>query len=713
MVQEIAQDKEARPVIQPPYPINSKAKGYESIAKVLGNIAERAIVKSGDYASEASKTNLLQTKSMLDDVSAKSKLEMARSPEHSEAIAKNAEQTAEKIKSTAKLNRQDKVNLELASHDIVRDLSFKAQEKSIQMTNEAAKYSTLSAFGSTLKDISNTLYSNPEEAERTIEAQYQSLAGQVRSGILTAVEAANLHKQLEHEVDRAALILEGYRNENLTASDVNALHAASPNPQPFSNANLPMTHDTMVQADSHLGHLTSQDIKSRWAQGDYVAPIQLAGVKKTETLQSLLVYKAGAAQASGDIFSGVSWKMLNKRLDILKKTDRLSTEQQGYKDRLNNYIVGITDNNKYSDYISQTPAGAKAYLEFNDANAVVNNHAYFGDEADVSRQRSQAHIDNLNGLVSKLNAVGVGADVPDQYRTAIPHQYVQPILDGFSPGADPAQAINNIAIFTPENRAILANSTTDPRKALTIYETGQLIGKADQGFLSDLWHSQQDAINDSGKETNKALKSKFLETNKDGKNVGYIRDQVNSKLGNINQYLGAQANSREILEGSTDKAIRYINYMAEKHVDPKYDHLDDYIKTYKENMERAYKVESSSNFIFDANVIPLAKPQMSLLANHAIHEVHDKLLQYMNESQVNDYMSKNQLRVVNSTQGRIAVVNGAGQLIPDKDGHPAFYEMYNEGILRAAEHDKRIDEAKQAKSYWHQVLSFQYNKGFL
>lgn len=708
MTQELAQIKEANPILQPSA-VHSKARGYENIAKVLGNIAERSIEKVTDYATEASKTNLLQTKSMLDDVSAKSKLEMLKNPEHADIIAKNAEQTTNKIKSIAKLNRQDRVNLDLAAKDINRDLTFKAQEKSIQMTNEAAKYSILSAFNGTLRDISTSLYTNPEAAEKTIEAQYQALAGQVRAGILTAVEAANLHKQLEHELDRASIILEGYRQENLSASDVNALHAASPEAsQPFSNSNLPMAHDTMIHADNHLTHLTNEDIKSKWAQGGYVAPLQLAGVKKLETLQTLLRYKAGTAQATGDIQSGMSWNLLKKRLDLLQKTDRLNTEQTGYKDRLNNYMVGIERDNQYANYVSNSPAGAQAYLDYTRQHAIINQHQYFGDEKQIAEQRHQAGLENLNNLVSKLDAVGIGADVPDQYRTAVPLQYVQPILDAFSAGANPNQAINNIAIFNPKNRAILANSTPDPRKALTIYETGQLIGKADQGFLSDLWHSQQDnslSSFNNGKET----KSKFLQQDKSGKTASYIRDEVNARLIKINQYLGAQALSRPILDGFTDKALRYINYVAEKNADPRFDHLNDYIKTYTDNMLRAYDIKSSNNYILDRNVIPLDEAQMSLLARHAIADVHDKLREYMNEAQVIDYMSKNQLRVVNSTQGRIAVINGAGQLIPDKNGHPAFYEMYTEGILRLAEHDKRIHSDKKVNTFFgSQVI-----RGFL
>lgn len=687
MAQELVQEKDTHPVIQPSAP-RSAARGFESIAKVLGGIAERSTAKAGDYASEASKTNLLQTKSMLDDISSKSKLEMLRSPEHASAIAKNAEQTAEKIKSVARLNRQDRVNLDLAAKDTVRDLSFKAQEKSIQMTNEAAKYSTLSAFNSTLKDISNTIFTNPESAEKTIQAQYESLSGQVRSGILTAVEAANLHKQLEHEVDRAAIILQGYKNENLTASDVNALHAASPNPQPFSNSNLPMAHDTTFHADNHLSYLNTQDIKSKWATGNYVAPQQLTGVKKTDTLQSLLIYKNGTSQAAGDIFSGVSWNTLKKRLDVLKKTNRLSTEQEGYKDRLNNYIVGIEKDNQYATYISQTPAGARAYLDYAEQQGVINGHAYFGDENQVATQRHLAASDNLNNLVSTINAIGIGTDTPDAYRQPVPIQYVAPVLEAFNAGGNVNAAINNIAQFNRQNRAYMANGVPDARKSMVIYETGQLFGRTENGFLLDFWHSQQDgpSINESANTSEPKFRQ--LQSDATGLSDKKLVDKINPRLAEINNYLQRQEGGGALVSSSTDKALRYVKFMAAKNGDVNFQHANDYIQTYADNMKKAYSVDSGFNYVMDSNVVPLDTAQKELLSAHAISETRKKLRRTMSDSQIDEYFSSNPPTVVTNALGRVQVINPAGNLISDGEGHAAFNEMYSEGVWRAAEHDE-------------------------
>jgi len=48
---------------------------------------------------------------MLQDIESQSKIEMFRNPEHAQAIAKNAQGAVDKIKVTARLNRNDRLNL--------------------------------------------------------------------------------------------------------------------------------------------------------------------------------------------------------------------------------------------------------------------------------------------------------------------------------------------------------------------------------------------------------------------------------------------------------------------------------------------------------------------------------------------------------------------------------------------------------------------------
>lgn len=159
MVAEIVQNKETNPVIGGNQAASaSTARGSENIAKIFGAIAERATVQAGEYANEASKTNLLQTHGMLQDIEAQSKIEILKSPGHAQVISKNAEQTITKIKNNATLNRADRRNLDQMAGTTIRGLQLTAAEKSISLAREQAKFATLSSLGDTLQSIRRDIH---------------------------------------------------------------------------------------------------------------------------------------------------------------------------------------------------------------------------------------------------------------------------------------------------------------------------------------------------------------------------------------------------------------------------------------------------------------------------------------------------------------------------------------------------------------------------
>ena len=145
MASEFVQPKETNPILETPK-INSTARGSENIAKTLGMIAERSMQQAGDYANQASKANLLQTHSMLQDVEAQSKIEMLKSPGHSEVIARNAEATVTKLKNSAVLNKADRANLNQMAGSTVRGLQLTAAEKSISLARAQAKNAFLTSL---------------------------------------------------------------------------------------------------------------------------------------------------------------------------------------------------------------------------------------------------------------------------------------------------------------------------------------------------------------------------------------------------------------------------------------------------------------------------------------------------------------------------------------------------------------------------------------
>lgn len=709
MDSEIIQNKESNPVIGN-VPINSTQRGSENIAKVLGQIAERTMTKAGEYASEASKANLLQTHGMLQDVESQSKIEILRSPGNATTIAKNAENTIAKIKNSATLNRADRLQLESMSQSTIRGLNLTAAEKSIALSREQAKYAALSTLGDTIASIRNDIHLDPEKADALIAAQYESLAGQVHSGILTAVEAANIHKQLTSELEMAHELVQGMKEGVLSAADVNAYHATDTAQIPMSNAHLPINQETAMNSNHYFGHLTLNDIESKLANGERVSPRDLTSIKKISDLDKVLNYGAGAARATGEINSGASWIQLKNRLDVLSKKEKLSLRETGEKNRLKNFITNAEQPGHYQNFIAGMPEGARAWQDYTQTQTAINNDVMFGSEAQVAAAKQMRSNDNLNELISKSASIGIGMHYPDHLRQPIPLPILSPIVDGFNKDADVSQAIHNIQTLNPKNRMYAMNAFPDnPRKQLTVYEVGNLADKADPGFLVDLMKSQQvDALGE--KPGKKDAQEKFLQLAKDreGFSDTKLANYVIPQLGNITTYLDKQPNGGALVSAKTDQVLRYMKQQAANHNDYQFKHIDQYIQTFRSNMEKAYGVSTGFNYVMDNINVPLEDNQKQILASHGINEVRNKLLEYKSQAQVDEIFSSRPPIMVSSPGGRITVVDPNGNAVPDKFGHPAFSEIYSESAWRKAEADT---EATSAKNFLRDKSVLNYLRG--
>lgn len=696
MASEIVQAQETQPVIQSQN-VNSTARGSENIAKVLGGIAERSFQKAGDFANEASKAHLLQTHGMIQDVESQSKIDIFKSPEHAEAIARNAKGTIDKIKSSASLNRADKLNLDSMADSTLRSLTLTAAEKSISLSREQAKYAALSSIGDTIQSIRKDLFLDPEKADALINAQYESLAGQVKGGIITAVEAANIHKQLTSELELAHELVAGIKAGSLNASDLSTEYATNPGQVPLSNAHLPISHDTAMNADHYFGQLTLHDIQARMANGERVSPRDLTSIKKITDLDKVLNYGMGAARATGDINSGESWISLKQKLDNLKKKEKLSVREEGYKNRLNNFFINSEQPGHYQNYIAGMPEGARAYQDYAQSQAAIDQDVAFGSEQQVAVQKHMRSVDNLNNLISKSAAIGIGMHYPDSLRQPIPLQYLNPIVSSFNKGGDIQGAINNIKMLNPKNRMYAMNAfPKDYRKQLTVYEIGNLGDNAPSGFLESLLESQQvDALGDKSGRKDSQDKFLQLDQSKEGYSDHKLTAKIMPKIAEITTYLSKQANGGQLVSAKVDQALRYVKSEAQKHNDYAFAHVDDYINTYKTNMDTAYGVSTGFNYVMDSYNVPLEDNQKLMLASHGLNEVRNKMLEYRTEKQVDDFFTSTPPIMVSSPGGRITVVTPEGHAVPDKYGHPAYSEIYNEGVWRAAEHD--INAGREAE----------------
>ncbi len=698
MAGELAQIQDKNPIVGGNQSVATKSIGSENLAKVLGNIAERSVTKAGDYADEASKSNLLQTHGMLQDVEAQSKIDILRSPEHAESIAKNAENTLAKIKSSASLNRGDRRSIDEFADNTIRSLKLNAAEKSISLIREQAKFAALSTMGDTLQSIRRDIHINPEQADKLIEAQYASLAGNVRSGIITAVEAANIHKQFSSELEMAHELVEGIKSGALTASDMSAYHATETGQIPLSNAHLPMDHSTAMVADHHFGQYTSQDIQAKMANGERVTPQDLVSIKSTTDLDKILNYGIGAARATGDLNSGKSWVTLQSELTALKKKEKKSAKEQGYQNRLNNFFNEAEKPGFYQNFIAGTPEGARIQIGAAQTQAAIDKEVFFGSEEQVNLQRFTKTNENLNDSISKSASLGIGMNIPDHLRQPIPLAMLNPIQNGFNKDGDITSAINNIQTLSPANRVYAMNAFPgNYRKQMTVYEVGNLSGKADQGFLVNLMASQQvDALGE--KPGKKDSQDKFLQlaTDRTGYSDSKLAAYISPSLSTVNTYLGKQPNGGQLVSSKIDQAMRYIKYQAAQHNDYKFEHIDDYIKEYSSNMDKAYGVKTGFNYVMDTNNVPLEDSQMQVLAAHGENIIRQKLAEFKSPAEIENIFSTMPPIMVSSPGGRIEMVYPNNQTVVDKHGHPAFSEIYSDSVWHKADEDI---EAKNAHSY--------------
>lgn len=694
MTGEISQIQEKTPIVGGnAAAATSSARGSENIANVLGKIAERTMTQATSFANEASKANLLQTHGMLQDVEAQSKIEIARSPEHAEAIAKNAEQSIAKIKSMASLNRADKVNLESYANSTVRGLSLSAAEKAIALSRASAKDNYLTTFGDTLQSITNTAHSNPEQAESLIQAQYESLHGAVRSGIITPVEAANMHKQIASQLDFAHEVGEGIRSGILTASDVNAMHDANTGQVPLSNAGLPINHDTAMRSEHFFGTKTLTDLKSQFDNGARVTPSDIVAVKKKSDLDHLFNYAIGSKRANGDLRSLTMWPELQHKLKTLKATPNKTAKEEGYYNRLKNFFNQVDQPGAYLNFIASSPEGARINDAYTLKQSAINQEVIFGDDKQIAAVKGQKTVDNLNDWISKNAMLGQAMHYPDHLVNPIPLEISRPIANGFNKDGDVTSAINNLSQLNAKNRVYAMNSFGDnPRKQLTIYSLGNLAGKADPGFMVQFMQAQQvDALGSKGGKNDAQEKFLQLATDKTGYSDKKLAARIAPQLTSVTAWLGKQPNPNQNQSAMIDMSMRYIKKVASDHNDFTFKNIDEYIGTLKKNMDAAFDVSSGYNFSMDNNSVPLDTEQQQILASHGINVVRNELLKYRTQAQVESMFSVSPPIMVSSPGGRIEVVDANGIVIPNEKGEAAYSKIYTESVWREAEHDLETD----------------------
>lgn len=681
---QYAQFENENPIIRD-QPIASKAEGYETLAKVAGVAQDELVKQAAAMGEEESSANLMSAHSNLQDIDKKTRLQIEADPANANKYLDQSKQLTQTVLDSSYVNKKDRNSLKYLSDTAKTDLDYYGNQKAVESQKNLVKYTQMNEFNNNVQTIFDKMFTDPKAADTIIDGLKKSIEANVRAGIYTPVEGATQSKLIAAEIKRANARGAHYQQGTADAATANAINSYQPSPTAFSNANMPMDQQTMHGADLHLENLSTQDIKAKIANNGSITPWDLRNIKSNNEYNHYYAYNQGAAIAEGMVKSGAHYSALvarQKELNQPKQT--LTSQQEGQRDRLNNLLIGLEQNGGFGEMVDSTPAGAKAIIDYQHQQAAIQKTVFTGTPEEKAIAQSKAYKENINDLIHKREAVGIGMEVPDRLRSGVPKQISEPVKSMFTKNGDVNLGLENLQLLNKNNIVSLAKLMPNALQYQTAYEAGMLQGQADNDFIIPFVQSQQDGL-------------QFKELNLQDRDSKLSDDKIRTRLlknTNFTQLLNNynnRSNSAEMKSAKAQQAIKYIQYMAANNNDYTGSNIDDYISKFSDNLVRAYPQMSSFSYHFDTNIVGVkSEDDASSLAHYALQKTYTKLREYMNEYELNDYISKNKPFVINTPSGRVTVVDKTNQALPDKNGNPAFAELYTHRIQAVANHQGSI-----------------------
>lgn len=698
MAEPFASIKEEHPIIRD-VPAASKAKGYENLATVFGQIQQTGTEIAVDYNREVSHNNMLASHAQLDDLDVKTKEAIMKNPSMSKQIVEKATATANSIKDNTKLNKADRANFDYMTNGTLNNLKLYGFERQNSLDKQMEHFEFARNFDNNNKALTRALASGDnKKAEILTTSTTEDIKGKVARGVISAEQGIAYLKQVEYSHQVAEALHGGMTSGDISPAQAIALNHTMGNQQ-LNIANLPADEASRVMAASHSEHLSADQIRSNIANGYPVNELAYFNLKNIDTVTSLAQYRDGATMAYGELHSNKSWPELKAEQARLNKEKYPSQFTKGKSDRFNALINSIENGNGYYQMVSETPLGAKAIQDAHTQVEMIKNDKGLSD-ADKA-----IHMGAINNnLMSQLNSVGIAMGVPDRYRHLMPKEEIDAINVNLFSGGDPSLAISNLAQLSPNNRAMIANSMPNPVKAMATYTIGQLINRGEKGFMNDLALANQDNLELrpellKDKKTNDQKIMTKLQGNTDFRNV----------MGLLSHYPPDSIDKMTLNGGMMKMAINYVNWRAHRGNDPAFSNMGTYIDDFNKNINRAFNVISEDGMVIDKNAINpnLSDHQYQTLKYYAIDKVREsKLASGLSNAEVDNELSKNPPTLISTPTGRLAVVDAFGAYITDHDGNPIFDQPYDTGTLSMAEHYER----EHGRAFYRMTQEIGYGK---
>ena len=674
MAEPFVQFKEEVPILRDTK-IASGAKGFESVAKTLGDVSQGLMQTSLRLEQEKSNALLLQATSQADQIKSDALVKLKIHPQLAAQIAQDTQQQLDNIKNTTPVNTKTKGQLDVLLQSSRNQVNSQAQLTDYK-TNELKLTSQFyTEWPNVLKDL-YTSVSDDKLFQQKLDLAHQTVEKAMVGRIITPQQGGVLFKTLSHTLDSLNELHQLYQNPNARSSDLQ--HAlASPFAQNIDKSTTPISQHTLHLQNYYDTDLTMQGIKSDLVKGNAINSLAWMKLKTDTQLNEVVLFGQGAQKVQGLFNNGENWQQLKQRLsEVDTKNGLLTQAEKGERAALQHLLNRFTSGD-YAQVIQQTPQGQAILKDYAQNYNSVDPRAAYNDYIAKSVQLGHAqHIDN-------------------HFIQPIPNDLKAQAQSAFIQGADPNSLLQVLAHHDTNNKVYVAASLQKPLQQEVAYTAGLLQGNTDTAFLRQLISANQSGqdfskvgvVNkDDSAVNDKSLKNNVIaQLHSRSSWFSRIRDNPKPDSSEILEYLGQSSDPSRTLS-VVNMAMNYVKYQGLIHNDLALKDINTYMQTFNDNFTKAYQISKGDGYNFNTKTLGITDSEAAHLAQHVKEEAYQALgFKNKDNTWINELKSyfesdRNPLTITNTPDGLIIAVDQAGTVV--------YSQPYTDSLLTYAHRKK-------------------------
>jgi hypothetical protein len=634
---EFVRFQEENPIIHD-IPIADKSESYERIAKVAGATADVIAKQVESIGQEQSNAMYLSTQAQLDNYKTQAKTDFLLHPELAQKIAENTTQNYNNAVSSAFVNKGDRTKLQyLASKDI-NDLKFDSTKAAFELSKRQGMVQLYSSWPDTLKGIKGSI-DDPKEFEIRVNSANEAINSALRVGAISPTQGATLFKSIHQVMDAAAARMRVAGGGDVDARKYHMQKGGMISTDDGTHINQPVSETTKQIYDSHNDDNSIQGLKYDLARGNLGNAQAWASLHTEHQVNEATHFGEGAFSVESDIKHGTPITMLSQEYANLTKHSLHSPYESGRMARIKNLLADL-GNGQFEAVLKSNPLFQQAETSYNQSRAAIDSSMLPDDKKGALIQSYD------NDLVYKKASLGEAMHIPSKDIYPIAPHFTNAAKVSWGLNQDPNALLTHLDYFKPDLREYFAKTQGNPVQQETTRLVGYLQGTRYETDRKDFVLANQTGRNYSelrfGKSdtSSEAIKLK-------------VADAISPS---VRKFVSTQINGATRSEALIKMGTNYVYQQALSHGDLTLDNIDTYINKFNSIINSAYPIGEGVNWRINSNDIPTTPAQNDVISDYMIHQANLKMGMGVNPAKHIAAMDSNQLSVVNTPTGRLAVI---------------------------------------------------------